>query len=60
MPEVAIIEEVIIMLNPIYAVYVDSAERLLSRMGFKVLCKKSILLSEDDSANLFKEKLFLG
>ncbi len=29
MPEVAIIEELILILNPIYAVYMESAERLL-------------------------------
>jgi hypothetical protein len=37
MPEVAIIEEVIVMLNPMYGPYIEAAKRLLSRMGFKTL-----------------------
>ena len=40
MPEVAIIEELILILNPIYGIYMESAERLLVRMGFKVLNHK--------------------
>lgn len=37
MPEVAIVEEIILVLNPIYNIYKESAEKLLIRMGFKIL-----------------------
>ena len=57
MPEISVIEEVILMLNPIYDAYFESAERLLSRMGFKTMFHKLITLSDEDSANLFKEKV---
>lgn len=60
MPEVALIEEVIVILNPIYEGFIESAERLLNRMGFKTLCKKNITLTEEDAATLFKEKLFIN
>jgi hypothetical protein len=39
MPEVAIVEEVILVLNPIYSMHKDSAEKLLIRMGFKILAQ---------------------
>jgi hypothetical protein len=57
MPEVAVIEEVILILNPVYGNYVESAERLLYRMGFKTLQHKLLTLTESDSVALFKEKM---
>ena len=44
-PEVALIEEVIVILNPIYSAFIESAERLLFRMGFKVLKSNMMNLS---------------
>jgi hypothetical protein len=34
MPETALIEEIVVMLNPIYNKYMESAEGLIKRMGF--------------------------
>jgi hypothetical protein len=34
MPEVASIEEVILILNPIYSTFIEAANALLKRMGF--------------------------
>ena len=42
MPETAVIEETIIALNPIYSNYFKSAERLIIRMGFKILGHKIV------------------
>ncbi len=47
MPEVAIVEEVILMLNPIYGNYFEAAEKLLFRMGFKTLNQKSLALNDE-------------
>jgi hypothetical protein len=55
MPEVAIVEEVIIMLNPIYGLYKEAAEKLLSRMGFKILATKQITLDEETVNSLYSE-----
>lgn len=57
MPEVAIIEEVIVILNPLYFGFVESAEKLIQRMGLKILNKKLLTLSEEDANNLFKDKI---
>lgn len=57
MPEVAVIEEVILFLNPIYGNLIESAERLLFRMGFKTLQHKLITLDEETATKLFKEKM---
>ncbi len=46
MPEVAIVEEVILILNPLYGAYIESAEKLLFRMGFKTLNHKVLNLDE--------------
>ena len=59
MPETAKIEESILLLNPLYLRYLDSAEKLLKRMGFRILTKKVTHLSEDKAQELFKEKLAL-
>ena len=55
MPEVAIVEEVILILNPIYGLYKEAAEKLLVRMGFKVLANKQVTLDEEVVNSLFKE-----
>lgn len=57
MPEVAVIEEAILFLNPIYGNLIESAERLLFRMGFKTLQHKLITLDEETATKLFKEKM---
>ena len=54
MPEVAIIEEAILLLNPIYGSYVEAAERLLFRMGFTVLRHRQITFTELEAQGLFK------
>lgn len=46
MPEVAIVEEVILILNPIYGAYFEAAEKLLFRMGFKTLNHKILTLDD--------------
>ena len=55
MPEVAIVEEVILILNPIYGLYKEAAEKLLVRMGFKILSNKQITLDEETVNALYKE-----
>lgn len=55
MPEVAIVEEVILLLNPIYAMYKEPAEKLLVRMGYKILAHKQITIDEETSNALQRE-----
>ena len=55
MPEVAIVEEVILMLNPIYSLYKEPAEKLLIRMGFKILNHGQVTLDEATAKSLYKE-----
>ena len=57
MPEVAIIDEVIVFLNPIYGSFIESAERLLFRMGFKTLQHRLITLDEQIATQLFSERM---
>lgn len=57
MPEVASIEESVIILNPLYNNYYESADRLIKRMGFNILLHKIINLSSTDIETVFKEKL---
>lgn len=59
MPETAKIEESILLLNPLYLRYLDSAEKLIKRMGFRILTKKVMNLSEEKVKEIFKEKLKL-
>jgi len=56
MPEVAVIEEVILVLNPIYTSKLEAAETLLQRMGFHIVNKKNLSLSGEEAKELFKEK----
>jgi len=56
MPEVAVIEEVILVLNPIYTSKLEAADTLLQRMGFRVVNKKNLSLSAEEAKELFKEK----
>jgi hypothetical protein len=49
MPEVAIVEEVILLLNPIYGMYKEPAEKLLVRMGYKILAHKQVTIDEETS-----------
>jgi hypothetical protein len=56
MPECAIVEEIIIILNPLYCNFKESASKLIQRMGFKVLNQTSITLDEETAIDLFKEK----
>ena len=46
MPETSKIEEVILMLNPLYTTKVESCEKLLERMKFKILAKKVVNLTQ--------------
>lgn len=60
MPEVAIIEEVIIMLNPIYNIFIEAIDSLLFRMGFKTLNRKLTTITDGEAHALFKEKINIG
>lgn len=57
MPETATFEEIILILNPLYNDYKDSAELLLERMKFRILENKFTTLSKDLCKNIYKEKL---
>lgn len=57
MPETAKLEEVILILNPLYVNLLDSAEKLLERMNFKILSKKVVNLKEEKIEEIFREKL---
>ena len=56
MPETAIIEDVVLVLNPMYANYYDSAERLLLRMRFRILNHKLLGLQATEAKELFPDK----
>lgn len=57
MPETATIEEVVLILNPLYNNHLDSAVELLLRMGFHVLEQRAAVLDSKDIGELFKDKL---
>jgi hypothetical protein len=57
MPEIATIEEVVVILNPIYSNYYEAAKKLLERMGFMTIQHKLVHLSVEDAEALFKERL---
>ena len=57
MPEVASIEESVVILNPIYNTYKQQALRLMERMGFKVVRENFHKLSREQVENIFHEKI---
>ena len=57
MPETATIEEIVLILNPLYNNHLESAQKLLDRMGFKTLQHKFVSISSEQAKEVFKEKI---
>eukprot|EP00347_Sterkiella_histriomuscorum_P005365 403356888 len=57
MPEVATIEESVIILNPLYNVFYEQANRLLERMGFRIIKHKLLHIRPEEVEKIFDEKL---
>src|SRR5437016_861094 len=56
-PETATIEEVVLILNPLYNNFLESATKLLLRMGFKVMEHKFNVFRDAMVKDIFKEKI---
>lgn len=56
-PETATFEEIILILNPLYNDYADSAKRLLERMRFRIHAHKFTKITKELSKEIYSEKL---
>lgn len=56
-PETATIEEIVLILNPLYNNFLEAATKLLLRMGFKVMEHKFIFFKSAIVKDIFKEKI---
>ena len=56
MPETATIEEVVLLLNPVYNNLIESSMELLKRMGFVTLEHKVVNMRRNIVEDLFKDR----